>query len=173
MKPSLDPLHWSRLKFYPRLLRIGWERYKELDPATQRQVKGIVKGRIRGDHYKAISEAVGLNTYYVEHYTKILGLPSTRAFRMRKVAKLRYHGLSAPEVAARMGLTVRAVNILRAHMRLPPFAREKRPPRHRSPLRGHIATLHAQGLPAAEIAERLGVSRQTVHIWIKRITRAA
>jgi transposase len=154
----------------PRMRADCWERYKKLDPDTRRKVKGIVKGRIRGDHFETIGEAVGLNTYYVAHFTGILGIPSTAEFRMRRVAKLYFQGLSAPEVASRMGLTVRAVNNLRTRLHLPPFPREKRPPKHRTSFKLAVAGLDgwaADGLTARQIAEKMGVSRQTVYNWIK------
>jgi hypothetical protein len=157
-------------RFLPRMHREGWERYKDLAPETQRQVKGIVKGRLRGDHFKAISEKVGLNIYYVAHYTHVLGIPATTAFRMRRLAKLYCLGFSAPEVATRMGLTVRAVNILRTHLRLPPFPRMKRPPRPRSKVGSEVASLVEEGhsLKVRDIAKTLGVSRQTVYNRLKK-----
>lgn len=120
----------NTLKFLPRMQGEGWERYEKLDPETRRQVKGIVKGRIRNDPFETIAEAVGLNRYHVAHLTTVLGIPSCTEFRMRRVAKLYFNGGSAAEVAQRMGLTVRAVNNLRARLRLPPFPREKRPKLH-------------------------------------------
>ncbi|KRE90825.1 hypothetical protein ASG87_01430 [Frateuria sp. Soil773] len=142
----------------------GWERYKDLDHETQRQVKGIVKGRIRGGDFPSISETVGLSAHHVSHYIHILRIPTTNAFRMRRLAKLYCQGLSAPEVAQRMGLTVRAVNVLRGHLRLPPFPRQK----HRMKLSvpGH------PGLTVRQVAEKLGVSRQTVYNRIPAAQRS-
>jgi transposase len=161
--------------FLPRMQSEGWERYKELDLDTKRQVKGIVKGRLRGDHFETIGESVGLNTYYVAHYTHVLGIPTTTAFRMRRLAKLYCLGLSAPEVAKRMGLTVRAVNILRTHLRLPPFPRMERPPRPRSKVGAEVASLVEEGhsLKVRDIAKTLGVSRQTVYNWLSKHEPAA
>lgn len=173
MKTTLDGRAWrehNTLRFLPRMQSESWKRYKALDTDTRRQVKGIVKGRIRGDHFETISEAVGLNTYFVAHFRGILAIPSTTEFRMRRVAKLYFQGLSAPEVASRMGLTVRAVNNLRVRLHLPPFPREKRPTQHRTPFKLAVAGLDgwaADGLTARQIAEKMGVSRQTVYNWIK------
>lgn len=157
----------------PRMWWEGWERYLDLSPEKKRMVKGIVRGRIRGDKFKDIAEAVGSNVYYVSHYTHVLGIPSTRAFRMRKVAKFYCRGFSAPETAERMGLTVRAVNVLRLRLDVVPFARHKRPPRHRSPLQAQVAELHAEGLKRKEIAERLKVSTQTVGNWLATLKSSA
>ena len=156
------------LRTLPRLWGEGWERYKALDPGTRRVIKNIVKGRMRGDPFKVIADNVGLNLYYLSHYAGILGIPSTTAFRMRRVAKLYYQGLSAPEVAERMGLTVRAVNNLRIRLTLPPFPRMKRPNRPRSKIRAAVAGLVEEGhsLKVSDIAKTLGVSRQTVYNWI-------
>lgn len=152
-------------KHLPRRSADGWERYKDLDLETQRQVKGIVKGRIRGDDFPSISEAVGLNAQHVSHYIHILRIPTSNEFRMRRLAKLYCQGLSAPEVAQRMGLTVSAVNVLRGRLRLPPFPRQKRPPGRRiKPIvPGH------PGLTVRQVAEKLGVSRQTVYNRLNRL----
>ena len=161
----MKPAH---LKFYPRMWQEGWERYKELSLDQKTMVKGIVKGRLRGDNFKTIAEAVGLNNYYVSHYAGLVGIPSTTAFRMRRVAKLYCQSLSAPEVAERLGLTVRAVNILRQRLNLPPFPRMQRPTRPRSKIRAAVAGLVEEGhsLKVRDIAKTLGVSRQTVYNWI-------
>ena len=168
MDPRQELVHYQNFRSYPRMWREGWERYKELDPATQRQVKGIVKGRMRGAPFQVIADDVGLNLYYVSHFAGILGIPTTTAFRMRRVAKLYAQGLSAPEVAERLGLTVRAVNTLRQRLNLPPFPRMQRPNRPRSKIRAAVAGLVDEGhsLKVRDIAKTLGVSRQTVYNWI-------
>ena len=161
-------------KHLPRRSADGWERYKDLDLETQRQVKGIVKGRIRGDDFPSISEAVGLNAQHVSHYIHILRIPTTNEFRMRRLAKLYCQGLSAPEVAQRMGLTVRAVNVLRTRLRLPPFP--KLPPQHRPQQHRpaqNLGVLGHPGLTVRQVAEKLGVSRQTVYNWLEKAQRVA
>jgi len=147
-----------------------WDRIRALEPAERHRVKLIARGRMHGDHSTTIAATAGLTVSQVSNLARRLGIPTTTEFRRRRVLKLHRHGLSAPEVADRLGLTVRAVNILRQDLWLPPFRRMKRPPRHRSKIRAEVAALLEAGhsLRVKDIAEALGVSRQTVYTCIKK-----
>jgi len=147
-----------------------WDRIRELGTAERHQVKLIARGRMRGDHFTAIAATAGLTVYQVSNLALRVGIPTTTEFRRRRVLKLHRHGFSAPEVADRLGLTVRAVNILRQDLWLPPFPRIQRPVRHRSKIRAEVAALVDAGhsLRVKDIAKTLGVSRQTVYAWMKK-----
>jgi DNA-binding NarL/FixJ family response regulator len=125
---------------------------------------------MHGDHFTTIASTAGLTVYQVSIIARRLGIPTTTEFRRRRVLKLHRHGLSAPEVAERLGLTVRAVNILRQDLWLPPFPRIQRPVRHRSKIGAEVAALVEAGhsLRVKDIAKTLGVSRQTVYACIKK-----
>lgn len=83
--------------------------------------------------------------------------------RRVQVRELHAKGLNDSEIATKMGLSVPWVNRIRRSLGLPGNHKPHRGPTKWDPAKA--CALHSKGLNDRQVAEKLGISRESVQKW--------